>query len=95
MRRAAHPVRTVKRAATPRVVKQAQRATHPVGNAKYSVERSLNTRSRSGSSGSGLGALAFALLVLLGLAFAYPLVVLPILAAVVILSIVFVVTRKR
>jgi hypothetical protein len=46
VRRATHPVRTVKRAATPRVVKQAQRSLHPASNAVYSVERSLNTKPR-------------------------------------------------
>jgi hypothetical protein len=49
VRRAAHPVRTVKRAATPKVVKQARRAMHPIDNAKYSVERSVATSIRSGS----------------------------------------------
>ena len=44
LRRAAHPARTVRRAVTPRPVKQAQRALHPVSNAAYSVERSLNTK---------------------------------------------------
>jgi hypothetical protein len=44
IRRAVHPVRTVKRAATPTVVKQARRAKHPISNATYSVERSLNAR---------------------------------------------------
>jgi hypothetical protein len=48
VRRAAHPVRTVKRAATPKPVKQVRRATHPVSNAKYSVERSIATSLRSG-----------------------------------------------
>lgn len=46
VRRATHPVRTAKRAATPKAVKKAQRAAHPVSNAKYSVERSLNTKPR-------------------------------------------------
>ena len=31
VRRAVHPVRTVKRAASPKVVKKATRAMHPVG----------------------------------------------------------------
>ena len=47
VRRAAHPVRTARRAATPRPVKQARRALHPVSNAAYSIERSLNTKPRS------------------------------------------------
>lgn len=46
VRRAAHPVRTVKRAATPKAVKQMRRAAHPVSNAKYSIERSLATKPR-------------------------------------------------
>ena len=46
VRRAAHPARAVKRAVTPRPVKRARRAMHPVSNAKYSVERWLNTRRR-------------------------------------------------
>lgn len=50
VRRAAHPVRTAKRAATPRVVKQAQRSLHPVSNAIYSAQRSLNTKPRKRKS---------------------------------------------
>ena len=46
VRRATHPVRTVRRAATPRVVQQASRSLHPVDNAIYSVERSLVTKPR-------------------------------------------------
>jgi hypothetical protein len=47
VRRAAHPVRTVKRAATPKVVKKARRSLHPVSNAVYGLERSIPTgRSR-------------------------------------------------
>lgn len=48
VRRAVHPVRTVKRAATPRVVKRATRAMHPLDNAVYSVERPAVTSLRSG-----------------------------------------------
>jgi len=44
-----HPGRAVKRAITPKVVKKARRAMHPVDNAKYSVERSIATSLRSGS----------------------------------------------
>lgn len=47
VRRAAHPVRTVKRAVTPKSVKQVRGAMHPVSNAKYSVERSIATSIRS------------------------------------------------
>jgi len=49
VRRAAHPGRAVKRAITPKAVKRARRALHPVGNAVYGVERSLNTKKRSTS----------------------------------------------
>ncbi len=48
VRRAAHPVRAVKRAATPKVVKKATRAMHPIDNAVYGVERSVATSLRSG-----------------------------------------------
>lgn len=48
VRRAAHPGRAVKRALTPKTVKKARRAMHPVSNAKYSVERSIATSLRSG-----------------------------------------------
>jgi hypothetical protein len=43
VRRAAHPMRTVKRAATPRAVKRAQRLASPIDNAVYSLERSVST----------------------------------------------------
>lgn len=46
VRRAAHPVRTVKKAVTPKPIKQVRRAMNPVSNAKYSVERSLMTPPR-------------------------------------------------
>lgn len=48
VRRAAHPVRAVKRATTPKVVKRASRAMHPLGNARYGVERSIATSLRPG-----------------------------------------------
>lgn len=48
VRRAAHPVRTVRRAATPKVVKTAQRALHPVDNIVYGAERQVITSLRSG-----------------------------------------------
>lgn len=48
VRRAMHPVRTVKRAATPKVVKKATRAVHPLDNVIYGVERSAVTALRSG-----------------------------------------------
>lgn len=46
VRRAMHPVRTTKRAVTPKSIKQLQRAASPLDNARYSVERSLNTKTR-------------------------------------------------
>ena len=46
VRRAAHPVRTAKSAATPRVVKQARSALNPIGSAAYAAERAANTKSR-------------------------------------------------
>jgi hypothetical protein len=46
VRRAMHPARTVKRAITPKPIKRARRAMHPVSNAIYAVERSLNTNRR-------------------------------------------------
>lgn len=50
VRRAVHPVRAVKRAVTPRPVKQVMRAMHPIDNAIYGVTRKLNTRHRSSSN---------------------------------------------
>jgi hypothetical protein len=44
VRRALHPARTVKRAVTPKSVKRARRAMHPISNATYSLERSLTTK---------------------------------------------------
>jgi hypothetical protein len=48
VRRAAHPGRAVKRAVTPKVIKKASRALHPLDNAVYSVQRSAATAIRSG-----------------------------------------------
>lgn len=48
VRRAMHPGRAVKRAVTPKVVKRASRALHPIDSAVYSVERSAATAIRSG-----------------------------------------------
>jgi hypothetical protein len=45
-----HPGRAVKRAITPKAVKRARRAMHPVSNAIYDAERSLNTKPRTKSS---------------------------------------------
>lgn len=53
VRRATHPVRTVKRAATPKTVKQIQHAAHPIDNAIYGVERSLNTKRNAGAEQEG------------------------------------------
>jgi hypothetical protein len=46
-------VRTVKRAATPKVVKRASRAMHPLDNAMYNLERSAATSLRSGRKRKG------------------------------------------
>lgn len=48
VRRATHPGRAVKRAVTPKVVKKASRAVHPIDNALYSAQRSVSTSIRSG-----------------------------------------------
>ena len=48
VRRAMHPVRTAKRAATPKAIKKAQRALHPVDNLVYRAERPVITSLRSG-----------------------------------------------
>ena len=48
VRRAMHPGRAVKRAITPKAVKRATRALHPIDNAVYSIERSAATAIRSG-----------------------------------------------
>lgn len=48
VRRAVHPGRAVRRAVTPKAVKRARRAVHPISNAKYSMERSVATSLRSG-----------------------------------------------
>ncbi len=50
VRRVAHPGRAVKRAVTPRSLKRARRAMHPISNATYSLERSLNTKRRRTAS---------------------------------------------
>jgi hypothetical protein len=49
VRRVAHPGRAVKRAVMPRSVKKVRHDLHPVSNAKYSAERSLNTKRRTAS----------------------------------------------
>ena len=46
-RRAVHPVRSARRAVTPKSVKRIRRAAHPVSNAIYGIERSLTTKPRS------------------------------------------------
>lgn len=48
VRHAMHPGRAVKRAETPKVVKRANRALHPFGNAVYSMQRSAARAIRSG-----------------------------------------------
>jgi hypothetical protein len=44
VRRAVHPGRAVKRAVLPKPIKQMRRAMHPLDNAVYGVQRSLNTK---------------------------------------------------
>jgi hypothetical protein len=46
VRRALHPARSVKRAITPKSIKRARRALHPVDNAAYALQRSLTTKKR-------------------------------------------------
>lgn len=48
VRRAMHPGRAVKRAVTPKAIKKASRALHPLDNAVYSLQRSAATSIRSG-----------------------------------------------
>jgi hypothetical protein len=48
VRRAVHPGRAVKRAVTPKAIKKARRALHPVDNAVYSMQRSVATTIRPG-----------------------------------------------
>ena len=50
VRRAMHPVRTVKRAVTPKSVQKARRAMHPISNAVYGAERSLTAKTRTAGS---------------------------------------------
>jgi hypothetical protein len=51
VRRAVNPVRTLKSAATPKVIKRARRAFSPIDNAVYGLERGLNTKPRRWSTG--------------------------------------------
>ena len=44
-----HPVRTAKSAVTPKSVKRVRRTMHPIDNAVYGIERSLNTKRRQTS----------------------------------------------
>jgi hypothetical protein len=50
-RRAMHPGRAVMRAVTPKPIKKARRALHPIDNAVYSMQRSVATTIRSGRKG--------------------------------------------
>lgn len=51
VRRAMHPARTVRRAVTPRPIKQLRRAAHPLDNLAYGITRSLNTKPRRRTGG--------------------------------------------
>jgi hypothetical protein len=53
VRRAVHPGRAVKRAITPKAIKRARRAMHPIDNLQYSAERSIATLLRSGRKRKG------------------------------------------
>ncbi len=48
VRRAVHPGRAVMRAVTPKPIKKARRALHPIDNAVYTMQRSVATSIRSG-----------------------------------------------
>ena len=65
VRRATHPVRTVKRAVTPKPVKQVRRALHPIDNAVYGVTLSIGTKSSKRRKSGGKGNPIVALLVLI------------------------------
>lgn len=54
VRRAAHPVRAIKRELTPRPIKNARRALSPIDNAIYGVERKIFTKQRRSSSSNAL-----------------------------------------
>lgn len=52
LRRAIHPVRGMKRAVTPRSVRRARRAMHPLDNAAYGLGRALTpSRKRKRTGG--------------------------------------------
>lgn len=57
VRKAAHPVRTVKssakKAVTPKSVKKVQRALNPLDSLQYGLERKATTAIRSGGKTSG------------------------------------------
>lgn len=53
VRRAMHPVRTTKNALTPKPIKKARRAMHPIDNAVYSMQRPIVTAARSGIKRKG------------------------------------------
>ncbi len=46
-----HPGRAVKQVVTPKAVKKASRAMHPIDNALYSMQQSMATNIRSGRKG--------------------------------------------
>lgn len=50
VRRALHPAGAIKSAATPKIVKKATRALHPVDNAVYGVTRALSTKPKPRST---------------------------------------------
>lgn len=52
VRRAIHPVRSIKRELTPRAVKSVRRVAHPIDNALYGIERKIFTNRARGNGGS-------------------------------------------
>jgi hypothetical protein len=45
-RKTMHPARAFKRVMTPKAVKRARRAAHPISNASYSITQAINTTPR-------------------------------------------------
>jgi hypothetical protein len=54
VRRAAHPVRTLKRELTPNTIKNVRRSLSPIDNALYGVERKIFTKRGSGTTSNSL-----------------------------------------
>ena len=54
VRRAAHPVRTLKRELTPNTIKTVRRNLSPIDNALYGVERKIFTKKSNGATSKSL-----------------------------------------